>query len=174
MSKKPEWPPAPYPPEPDPNEYEHLSEMERKNAGYPCDFSDPELVMIERKARILIREFNDSHPEEDDHRQKILSDLLHPMSNPSVHIEPPFYIDYGQNIKFGENVYVNFGCTFMDTAPITIGKNGLIAPGVSILTATHPLDPKARLKYALAKPISIGVDVWIGGRAVICPGWKVR
>lgn len=40
--------------------------------------------------------------------------------------------------------------------------------------ATHPLDPKHRQGnddyYELALPVTIGKNVWIGGKAVICPG----
>lgn len=40
-----------------------------------------------------------------------------------------------------------------------------------ISTATHPIDPVARNSGAeLGKPVTIGNNVWIGGRAVINPG----
>jgi maltose O-acetyltransferase len=47
----------------------------------------------------------------------------------------------------------------------------MLAPGVHIYTATHPLEANARnsgLEYG--KPVRIGNNVWIGGRAVINPG----
>ncbi len=47
----------------------------------------------------------------------------------------------------------------------------MLAPQVGIYTATHPLDVPTRIsgmKYA--KPITIGDNCWIGGRAVINPG----
>lgn len=41
-------------------------------------------------------------------------------------------------------------------------------------TATHPLDPKHRQDnddyHELALPVTIGNNVWIGGKAIICPG----
>jgi maltose O-acetyltransferase len=49
-----------------------------------------------------------------------------------------------------------------------------MAPGVHIYTATHPLDPFERnsgVEYG--KPVSIGNNVWIGGRAVINPGVEI-
>ena len=52
-----------------------------------------------------------------------------------------------------------------------IGDNCMLAPGVHIYTATHPIDPVARNSGAeLGKPVTIGNNVWIGGRAVINPG----
>ena len=47
----------------------------------------------------------------------------------------------------------------------------MMAPGVHIYTATHPLNPTERnsgVEYG--KPVTIGDNVWIGGRAVINPG----
>jgi maltose O-acetyltransferase len=59
----------------------------------------------------------------------------------------------------------------LDVCPIHIGDNCMLAPGVHIYTATHPLDADERnsgVEYG--KPVSIGNNVWIGGRAVINPG----
>ncbi len=53
------------------------------------------------------------------------------------------------------------------------GKNNhcLIRPDVHIYTATHPLHPHERNTGAgYGKPVTIGNNVWIGGRAVINPG----
>ena len=49
-------------------------------------------------------------------------------------------------------------------------KSTFFAPGVQILTATHPTDPIQRRKTEYGKPIRIGKDCWIGGNAIICPG----
>lgn len=47
----------------------------------------------------------------------------------------------------------------------------MLAPGVHIYTATHPLDAEARNSgREYGKPVTIGHNVWIGGRAVINPG----
>ncbi len=59
----------------------------------------------------------------------------------------------------------------IDVCPIRIGDNCMLAPGVHIYTATHPINPVARNSGAeLGKPVTIGNNVWIGGRAVINPG----
>jgi maltose O-acetyltransferase len=81
----------------------------------------------------------------------------------------------------GDHFYCNFDCLILDSAPVTIGDNCLMAPGVHIYTATHPLNPESRQNFLqtnppdpnyfeLAKPVTIGNQVWIGGRAIICPG----
>lgn len=47
----------------------------------------------------------------------------------------------------------------------------MLAPGVHIYTATHPLDAQTRNSgVEFGKPVKIGDNVWIGGRAVINPG----
>ena len=47
----------------------------------------------------------------------------------------------------------------------------MLAPGVHIYTATHPLDPVERISGSeYGKPVKIGDNVWIGGRAIINPG----
>jgi maltose O-acetyltransferase len=59
----------------------------------------------------------------------------------------------------------------LDVCPITIGDNCSIAPGVHIYTATHPIEAHERRKGPeYGRPVIIGNDVWIGGKAVINPG----
>ncbi len=87
------------------------------------------------------------------------------------HIESPFYVDYGCNISVGEYFYANFDCIMLDVAPITIGRNVMFGPRVSLYTATHPLDAGVRNRVIeLAKPISIGDECWLGGNVVVNPG----
>nr|WP_311136840.1 DapH/DapD/GlmU-related protein [Natronosalvus rutilus] len=54
------------------------------------------------------------------------------------------------------------------------GRNCLLGPGVHVYTATHPPEAAVRregLEYG--KPVAVGDDVWIGGRAVLTPGVTV-
>jgi len=74
----------------------------------------------------------------------------------------------------GENFYANFDCVILDVCRVEIGRNCLVGPGVHVYTATHPLDPDERvdgLEYG--KPVTVGDNVWIGGRAVLNPGVTV-
>lgn len=71
----------------------------------------------------------------------------------------------------GKNFFANFDCVFLDAGEITIGDHCFIAPGVHIYTATHPVDPFERKTGAeYGKPVTIGHNVWIGGKAIINPG----
>ena len=50
----------------------------------------------------------------------------------------------------------------------------MLGPDVHIYTATHPLDPHERSTGAeYGKPVTIGNNVWIGGRAIINPGINI-
>ena len=134
---------------------------------------DDELTAERRKARLLTKKLNDSSDEEQGLRLQLLKDLI-PEQGAKLWIEPPFYCDYGYNIKVGDGVFFNFNCTLLDVMPITIGNAVLIGPSVQIYTAMHPTDWQERASgKEFAKPVTIGDNVWIGGAAVICPGVNI-
>ncbi|HJC66731.1 MAG TPA: sugar O-acetyltransferase [Candidatus Enterocloster excrementigallinarum] len=86
-------------------------------------------------------------------------------------VNPPFYCDYGTHIEAGKNLFVNYNCTIIDVAKVTIGDNCQLAPNVAIYTAGHPVYPVTRNSgYEYGKAVTIGDNVWIGGNSVICPG----
>lgn len=151
----------------------HLSEKEKMIAGYLYYSPDPELVQDRLKARELTRLFNNSLETESAKRTELLKQLFG-STGESICIEPSFRCDYGYNIHVGENFYANFNCVFLDVCPIRFGNNCMLAPGVQIYTATHPLDPETRNSgKEFAKEIIIGDNVWIGGGAIINPGVKI-
>lgn len=168
----------PFPPAPNPKDYEHLSEKDRMLAGYPYRPGNAELRRERLEARKTICTYNNTLPEERSVRAEILKELFHPnCKGNKVFCIPPFRCDYGYNIIVGNNVEMNYDCVILDCATVTIGDNCLIAPGVHIYAATHPLDPRHRQDnddyYELALPVTIGKNVWIGGKAVICPGVSI-
>jgi len=83
---------------------------------------------------------------------------------------PPFSTDCGLNITVGDNVFINQGCHFMDMGGISIGNDVMIGPKVNLVSAGHPLSPAERRNGIVARPISIGNNVWIGAAATILPG----
>ncbi|MEY8308177.1 DapH/DapD/GlmU-related protein [Erysipelotrichaceae bacterium 51-3] len=87
----------------------------------------------------------------------------------SFHLFPPFYTDFGKNIQFGQNVFVNSGCRFQDQGGIKIGDGVLIGHNVVLATINHDLDPAQNRKNHYA-PITIGNHVWIGSNATILSG----
>ena len=84
---------------------------------------------------------------------------------------PPFYCDHGTKISFGNYFYANIGLTILDENEVKIGNHVFIGPHVSIYTAAHPIDSSIRnTNLEIAKPVTIGDNVWIGGNTVINPG----
>jgi acetyltransferase-like isoleucine patch superfamily enzyme len=49
----------------------------------------------------------------------------------------------------------------------------MIGPNVSILTASHPLEPSQRRSVTIGKPITIGRNVWVGANVIIVGGAMV-
>ncbi|MGL5869084.1 sugar O-acetyltransferase [Clostridium chrysemydis] len=134
---------------------------------------DSELSLEREKARRLTREYNNTSEKEKEKRSEILKELLG-YSGKDIFIEPTFKCDYGSNISVGDNFYANFDCVILDVCKVTIGDNCLLAPGVHIYTATHPLDAKERVSgLEFGKPVTIGDNVWIGGRSIINPGVNI-
>ncbi|SNY62027.1 maltose O-acetyltransferase [Enterobacter sp. CC120223-11] len=147
-----------------------MSEEKRKMiAGELYLPGDATLRADRLRARTLLHGYNHSAPEEKALRASLLAELLGCARD--AYIEPTFRCDYGYNIFVGQNFYANFDCVMLDVCPIRIGDNCMLAPGVHIYTATHPLEAEARNSGAeFGKPVTIGNSVWIGGRAIINPG----
>ncbi len=146
------------------------TEKDKMLAGELYNPLDQELTDDRLRTRLLIKELNDTREDEVAERKRLLQELI-PNAGADLWLQPPFYCDYGFNMKVGDRVFFNFNCVVLDVAPVTIGSRTLFATNVQVLTATHPIDHKERasgLEYA--KPIVIGEDVWVGGGAIICPG----
>ena len=120
-----------------------MTEREKMLAGQLYDCGDPELLTQWHKAKDLAREYNNLPSAQTGEKEKILRQLLGEMGE-RLWITPPFYVDYGNNIYFGNNCEVNMNCIFLDDNEIRIGDNALIAPGVQIYTAFHPLRAEDR------------------------------
>lgn len=147
-----------------------MTERELMLAGKLYSPADPELTALRLSARRLTRLFNATREDEADRRRLILEELLGAVGQ-NVEIEPMFQCDYGCNIRLGSRVFMNFGCVLLDCATITLGDDVMLAPGVHLYAATHPLDPDLRHSgRELAYPITIGSKVWIGGGAIVLPG----
>ena len=146
------------------------TQWERMIAGLPYDPVDPELAAARAAARDLFRELNRTGEGEVERRAKLIKQLFGEVGA-DFWLEIPFTCDYGVNISVGDGVFFNFDCVILDPAPVTIGDRVMLGPGVHVYTPTHPLDYRTRAQgVESAHPVHIGSDVWVGGRAVICPG----
>lgn len=138
------------------------------HSGQHYDAHTPEMraYRSEVKKKLHMLNVTEYHTEK---MQDIIRSLC-PNSAPDLYLEPPFYCDYGEGIIAGEGVFINFGAVILDGGTVTIGKKTLIAPGVHIYTAEHPLDADERDEWEDCRPVKIGERCWIGGHSTICPG----
>lgn len=148
------------------------TEMEKMLAGELYDPLASDLVLARERARDLCHALNGSRERDRDSRRSILKQLLGP-GGETVWIEPPFFCDYGSNIRLGERVFFNFNCVVLDVCPVTIGDYTQFGPAVQIYAATHPMNAGLRRKQEFGKAVEIGSDVWVGGGAIICPGVRI-
>ena len=103
-------------------------------------------------------------------RHALLRERLAHVGKDAV-IRPPFFCDYGYNIRLGDGVFLNFNCVILDVVEVTIGDRTQIGPAVQIYAADHPRDAETRhAGLEFGRPVRIGSDVWIGGGAILLPG----
>jgi maltose O-acetyltransferase len=149
------------------------SEKEKMRNGELYDADDPELVAERERARELTGRYNRTRATDHEERRELLEELFGSLGD-GCHVEPPFRCYYGYNVQVGETVYANFDCVVLDVCRVEIGRNCQIGPGVHIYAATHPLDASERIEGPeYGKPVTVGDNVWIGGRAVLNPGVTV-
>jgi len=153
---------------------------EQMLAGEPFLAGDPYLLERAVRARKLTKKFNDAEID-DPHKMDYLRELF-AKTGEEFWVEGPIFVDYGDRIDIGERSFLNTNCTLLDNNWITIGKEVLVAPGVQILTANHPLKSTERCVYPypdepermnfvnISAPITIGDNCWIGAGSIILPG----
>lgn len=126
-----------------------------------------------RKAKEKCFQYNQLCPNDKEAQQIILHELLGKIGK-DVTIMPPFWCDYGYNIAVGDYFYSNHGMIITDGAKVTFGNNVFIAPNCCFTTAEHAIDPEMRKSgVEIAKPITIGNNVWIGAGSTILAGVEI-
>lgn len=147
-----------------------MSELEKLDAGDVYHFLDSEVAARKARAAQLCQEFN-AIPATDPAAQTAkIKDILGSHGE-RVSVQSTFNCDNGRNIHVGEDFLSNYNLTILDIAPVNIGRHVMIGPNVDIYTVNHPLTAAGRRDYeAQARPVTIGDDVWIGGKVAIMPG----
>lgn len=148
----------------------HMTQRERMLAGELYLADDPELRADSLRARRLQESFNRTTADEPEERRRILSELLGEFGEDSE-VRPPFYCDYGYQIRIGARTFVNFGLVALDVGAIDIADDVQIGPNVQLLTPTHPVEPETRrAKWEAAMPITVCSNAWLGGGVIVLPG----
>ncbi len=115
-------------------------------------------------------EYNKLNPNDRQSQRKMLEEILGNMGK-EVMITPPFWCDYGYNISVGDYFYSNHNMIVTDGARVSFGDNVFVAPNCCFTTAEHAIDPQQRKAgMEIAKPITIGNNVWIGAGSTILAG----
>ena len=100
--------------------YDERTEKQKMLAGDLYRAGGPELAADHLRADRLMRAYNATGIEEPQQRRAILGELLGTVGE-GVVVRPPFYCDYGYNIRLGRDVFINFGCGFLDVVSIEVG-----------------------------------------------------
>lgn len=150
-----------------------MSELDKMAAGELYDFSSPEVTESLRRRRRLQERFNNTSFDDKEAYDAALTALI-PHRHPTACIMPPFHCDHGTPIRLGEGVFINAGCTFLDSGGITVGAHTLIGPDCRLYTPQHPTDYiERRRPVERGLRIEIGEDCWLGGNVTVCPGVKI-
>lgn len=81
---------------------------------------------------------------------------------PNVSIKYPWKLSVGDFTWIGEGVWID------NLAEVTIGKNVCISQRAYLLTGNHNF--KKSTFDLMVKPIILEDGVWIGAKAIVCPG----
>jgi acetyltransferase-like isoleucine patch superfamily enzyme len=78
--------------------------------------------------------------------------------------------DYTGEVLIGDSVHIGQSCFFDGTGKLRVGKDSVLGPNVSLLTANHEFkDPSIPIRYqgAVAKTINVEEDVWLGAHVIV-------
>lgn len=150
---------------------ELLVQLDRGQAVRAGSDAHRTMIEISNQAMRLTAQLNGSYhtPEE---IRALFSQITGKEVDDGFGLFPPFYTDFGRNIRVGKGVFINSGCHFQDQGGITIGDGALIGHNVVLATINHDFDPAHRGDN-LPSPITIGKRVWIGANATVLPGVRI-
>ena len=121
-----------------------MTELEKLNNGEYYSMDDPEIAKIHYRAATLCQRFNSLPITESEEREKVLRQLFG-SAGKNLSIKPGFFCDLGINLHVGDNFLTNYNVTILDMAPVTIGNNTWIGPGVGIYAVAHPMEAAGRI-----------------------------
>ncbi len=95
------------------------------------------------------------------------------VAGPGTVIEPGIKVRGRATLTLGRGCFVNDDAYFDCEADVVVGDFSLLAAGVTVLTSEHEMrGPESDLAYGppVARPVTIGAQVWLGARAIVLPG----
>lgn len=157
----------------------HISDWDRMVEGKLYNSGSKDIEAQHKRGLEGCDAFNRIPVAEAERKQAALEKLIPSAAGKNLGVFAPFYCEYGVNIHVGKECFVNYCCTFLDVAPITLGDGVWIGAGVILAAPNHPFLPEERLcadypdgwhDLEYAKPITIEDGCWICSGATICGG----
>jgi len=90
----------------------------------------------------------------------------------SIVLKPSINIKYPWNIEISDHSWIGDGVWLDSLEKIKIGSNVCISQGAYLCTGNHDYTKEAF--DLIVKPIVIEDGVWVGAKAVICPGVTLK
>ena len=102
------------------------TELEKMRSEELYSFADLEVSASIFRAQKLCARLRTMTISDADYRE-VIEELIPGIPKSSM-ICPPFHCDHGHGIILGEDVFINYNATMLDSAFIRIGKNTKIGP----------------------------------------------
>ncbi len=155
-----------------------MNEWERMISGRLYNPSKEEIAARHRRGMTLCDRFNKA-PCGSRRQERLLKKLIPSSTGRDLGLFAPFYCEYGVNITVGKNCFINYNCTFLDVAPITLEDGVWLGAGVILATPMHPYLASERMirqypdgvhDLEYAKPITLKKNCWICSGAIVSGG----
>lgn len=145
-----------------------MTEQERMKEGYLWK-DDEENMALQARCKELVKKFNDLPTDAMKEREQVVHEIFGQVGE-HVWLNSPLTVSVGKYVSIGSGTYANMNFTLIDDWKITIGRNVLIGPNVTLSTTGHAIHPDHRADGMYSFPITIGDNVWIGGNVMVLPG----
>ena len=156
-----------------------MHEWERMTSGRLYNPADAEIGRHHIRGMSLCDRFNRTPLLRKKKKQKLLEKLIPSAAGKNLTVFSPMHCEYGENIFVGRDCFMNYGCTLLDVAPITLEDGVWLGANVTLATPLHPYLAEERMIKAYpdgvhdleyAKPITIGNNCWIASNVTVIGG----
>lgn len=148
-----------------------MTQRERMLAGRLYDPGNGAIMQEQTGYAHYLKEYNVLGQGDEARMQELMRQMFAEVGE-GCYIQPPFFANWsGRHVHLGKKVYANFNLTLVDDADIFIGDMTMIAPNVTITTASHPVLPALRERgIQYNADVHIGRNVWLGAGVIVLPG----
>lgn len=89
-----------------------------------------------------------------------------PIIKPGVNIKYPWFLEMGDYVSIGENVWID------NLGEVSFGNHSTVSQGAMLVTGNH--DFKKESFDLIVKGIVLEEGSWVGARSVVCPGVTLK